>query len=238
VDQKPKFSPEGFDVVKDSMHNAKIGAALLDEMVKAGGKIDLMSWCPQAGPPLVARKRELKSSIASCISALPGRAGWCPTSTGHPAYFHPWPSWVNITWCTARISSRLVSLAGRMPNAWSMELMLDNLGFCRFHRAWAEDILPDVMEKLYGLRDDFLQKLKLTATRINSRNASIFWESERNVDFRVRFPEEKSGVEDGVDDEALHMHGSRHLKRISLKQGCNFWFEIHKGIHESLREFH
>ncbi len=41
VVQKPKFSPDNFDVVKDSMHNAKIGAALLDEMVREGGKIDL-----------------------------------------------------------------------------------------------------------------------------------------------------------------------------------------------------
>ncbi len=72
------------------------------------------------------------------------------------------------------------------------ELMMDNLGFCRFHRAWAEEIMPDVMEKLYGQRDEFIQKLRLTATRINSRNASIFWESERNVDFVYQFSEEKS----------------------------------------------
>ncbi|MDZ7667866.1 MAG: hypothetical protein U5K27_21460 [Desulfotignum sp.] len=36
------------------------------------------------------------------------------------------------------------------------ELMLDNLGVCRFHRAWAEELMPDIIEKIYGLKDRFL----------------------------------------------------------------------------------
>jgi len=116
------------------------------------------------------------------------------------------------------------------------ELMMDNLGFCRFHRAWAEEIMPDVIEKLYGQRDEFIQKLKLTATRINSRNASIFWESERNVDFVYHFLKKKA-VEDGVDDPELDQWINA-FEKDKFEAALEFWYEIHKGIHESLREFH
>ncbi|MDZ7582930.1 MAG: hypothetical protein U5R30_20690 [Deltaproteobacteria bacterium] len=33
------------------------------------------------------------------------------------------------------------------------ELMLDNLGLCRFHRGWAEELMPDMVEKIFGLKD-------------------------------------------------------------------------------------
>ena len=37
------------------------------------------------------------------------------------------------------------------------ELMLDNLGMCRFHRAWAEEMLPEIVETLFGMKDQFLE---------------------------------------------------------------------------------
>ena len=122
--------------------------------------------------------------------------------------------------------------AGRMI----MELMMDNLGFCRFHRAWAEEIMPDVLEELYGIKDKFIHNLKLTATRINSRNASIFWESERTVDFLYRFLRRKAD-EDNVRDQDLE-RWIKAFEEDKFEAALQFWFEIYKGIHESLREFH
>lgn len=34
-----------------------------------------------------------------------------------------------------------------------------------------------------GMKSEFLASASLTASRINNRNASILWESERNIDF-------------------------------------------------------
>ncbi len=78
-------------------------------------------------------------------------------------------------------------------NARSMlkELMLDNLGICRFHRAWAETLIPDIVENIFGEKDAFLSSLNMTAGRITSRNASAFWESERNMDMVFTFLENK-----------------------------------------------
>ena len=41
------------------------------------------------------------------------------------------------------------------------ELTLDNLGFCRFHRAWAETLLPDIVENIFGEKDAFLRSITL-----------------------------------------------------------------------------
>ncbi len=62
------------------------------------------------------------------------------------------------------------------------ELVMDNLGMCRFHRLWAEEMLPEIVGTLFGKKDEYLARIAVTASRINSRNSSIFWESERNAD--------------------------------------------------------
>ena len=37
------------------------------------------------------------------------------------------------------------------------ELIMDNLGVCRFHRLWAEEMLPEVMASLYGKKEQYLE---------------------------------------------------------------------------------
>ncbi len=235
VDQKPKFSTEGFDVVNDSMHNAKIGAALLDEMVKADGKIDL-----SLGARKLARilSREKGVGVIDRFVHLGfARQGWMvPNQYWTPGVLSPMAIMGKYYMVYGKDFIPPRELGRQNAERMIQELMLDNLGFCRFHRAWAEDILPDMMEHLYGKRDDFMKKLKLTATRINSRNASIFWESERNVDFVYHFLKKKAD-EDGVDNEELNTW-IKAFDNDKFEAGLNFWFEIHKGIHESLREFH
>jgi glyceraldehyde-3-phosphate dehydrogenase (ferredoxin) len=114
------------------------------------------------------------------------------------------------------------------------ELMLDNTGICRFHRAWAEDIMPEIIDKLFGYKKEFLDSLHQTAIRINSRNASIFWETERNIDFVHRFLIKKQ-EEDGETNPELDNWLIR-FNEDKEKTAFDFWYEIHKGIHETLRE--
>jgi glyceraldehyde-3-phosphate dehydrogenase (ferredoxin) len=113
--------------------------------------------------------------------------------------------------------------------------MMDNMGICRFHRAWAEDIMPEIVEQLFGFKEEFVESLRLTASRINSRNASIFWETERNIDFVHSFLLKKHN-EDGVDNPKL-IEWINRFNEDKNKAALDFWYDIHKGIHESLREF-
>ena len=115
------------------------------------------------------------------------------------------------------------------------ELIMDNLGLCRFHRMWGEEILPEVMESLYGKKDEYLERLAMTASRINSRNSSVYWESERNADFVLTFLQRQHDVENNRHPELLHW--LEEFRRNKHEAALNFWYEIHKGAHESLREF-
>jgi glyceraldehyde-3-phosphate dehydrogenase (ferredoxin) len=115
------------------------------------------------------------------------------------------------------------------------ELMLDNMGMCRFHRGWSEEMMPDIIEKIFGLKKAFLRSIHLTAGRIASRNASVFWEPERVADLVATFLKKKKEV-DGVNHEELD-HWISLFDKDKTAAAYEFWYEIHKGIHESLREF-
>ena len=49
-------------------------------------------------------------------------------------------------------------LGRKNADRFQKELILDNLGMCRFHRGWAEEMIPEIMESLYGLKEKFLKK--------------------------------------------------------------------------------
>jgi glyceraldehyde-3-phosphate dehydrogenase (ferredoxin) len=124
---------------------------------------------------------------------------------------------------------------GRMNAAMMKnEIMLDNSGFCRFHRAWAEEILPDIIDSLYGLKDRYLEQIAVTASRINSRNSSVFWETERNIDYVHSFLKRKREVDGERRPELEEWLGRFQSDRHEAALG--FWCEIQKGVMESLRE--
>jgi glyceraldehyde-3-phosphate dehydrogenase (ferredoxin) len=114
------------------------------------------------------------------------------------------------------------------------ELVMDNLGMCRFHRLWAEDMLPEVVGTLFGMKDQYLGRIAATASRINSRNSSIFWESDRNADFVHTFLRRKREVDGDSRPELLTWLDK--FQRDKHEAALEFWYEIHKGIHESLQE--
>jgi len=235
TDAVPKFSPEDFDVVVDSMHNARIGSALIDEMLKPDGLINL-----KLGARKMARQLAREKGIGIMDRFVHigfARQGWMvPNQYWTPGVLSPMAIMGKYYMVYGKDFIPPRELGRQNAERMVKELIMDNLGFCRFHRAWAEDIMPEVMDKLYGLKDEFIQNLKLTASRINSRNASIFWESERNVDFLFQFLRKKV-FEDNVKDKELD-HWITAFEKDKFEAGLQFWYEMHKGIHESLREFH
>jgi glyceraldehyde-3-phosphate dehydrogenase (ferredoxin) len=116
-----------------------------------------------------------------------------------------------------------------------MELNMDNLGICRFHRNWAEEMLPEIVQSLYSMKEEYVKNLSATASRVNSRNSSVFWESGRNIDIIYSFLIRKRDV-DGEDDSEL-MKWINMFKKDKREAAVNFWYEVRKGIDESLTEF-
>jgi glyceraldehyde-3-phosphate dehydrogenase (ferredoxin) len=74
----------------------------------------------------------------------------------------------------------------------------------------------------------------MTASRINSRNASLFWEAGRNADITHAFLRRCRDV-NGVRDAELDRWIAR-FDQDRREAALDFWYEMHKGTHESLRE--
>jgi glyceraldehyde-3-phosphate dehydrogenase (ferredoxin) len=112
---------------------------------------------------------------------------------------------------------------------------MDNAGICRFHRAWAEEMIPDIVQELFGKKREYLDSLGLTGSRINSRNVSLFWESARSRDFVHTFLKRKRDVDNDADPVLAEWIA--RFDSDSLEAAREFWYEMRKGIDESLCEF-
>jgi len=234
VDRVPKWEMANFDVVGDSMHNAELGMALLDQMMQPGGNIPLQFGVRKFARRLAREKG--KAVLDRFVYNAFARQGWMvPNQYWTPGVFAPMAIMGKYYMVYGRDFLPPRELGSENAHRMIQELMLDNLGVCRFHRAWAESLIPDIVENLFGQKDAFLKSLSLTASRITSRNASVFWESERNADIVFTFLKNKKEI-DGVNHPELD-RWIDFFTRDKPAAAYEFWYEMHKGIHKVLQEF-
>jgi glyceraldehyde-3-phosphate dehydrogenase (ferredoxin) len=230
----PVFSHQGFNVVSDSMHNADVGVALLDSIIEKRGILDLGEGARKLARRLSREKG--KAVLDKFVYAAFARKGWMvPNQYWTPGVLSPMAIMGKYYMNYDNEFFPPRELGRRNAEQMQKELILDNLGMCRFHRGWAEEMLPEIVESLYGMKERFLNQIAITASRINSRNSSIFWESERNIDFVNTFLRRKKEVE-GVKDAELD-RWIEYFDKDREEAALSFWYEMHKGIQESLREF-
>ncbi|MBP7564051.1 MAG: aldehyde ferredoxin oxidoreductase [Candidatus Cloacimonetes bacterium] len=234
VTLKPYFQPENFDVVHHSEQNAELAVQLLDAIVAKKGLIDLSEGARKWGQSIFRQKNV--NILDYFVYNAFGRKGWIvPNQYWNSGVLSPMAimgkyfMYYGYDFLPPRELGRVNALR------FKQELQIDNLGFCRFHRMWLEEMIPEIVHNLYDKKEAYIYKCALTASRINSRNASLFWESERNIDFVHTFLKgvdlEKSGYQEDLKKWLADFEADK--KEAAL----NFWYEIHKGIQESLREF-
>ena len=234
VTDVPVFSASDFDVVSSSMHNAELGTALLDAIVEKRGILDLSSGVREFARAL-SRERGREAIDAFVFSAFARRGWMVPNQYWTPGVLAPMPIMGKYYMYYGQEFFPPRELGRKCAERLKGELIMDNLGICRFHRQWAEEMMPEIMASLYGLKEHYLKNNHVTASRINSRNASVFWESERNIDLVLSFLERKRDVEGNKDRDLIKWIDLFHKDR--REAAISFWYEMHKGIQESLREF-
>jgi len=234
VSRLPRWDPSCFDLVADSLHNAELGIELINSILQKRGILDLSEGIRRWGR--VVRSRKGTDVLDHCAYIAFGRKGWMvPNQYWTPGVLAPmaimgkYYMHYGADFLPPRELGR--HCAGRLLG----ELGMDNAGICRFHRAWAEQMMPDVFDSLYGLKDRFLQANAICASRINSRNAGVFWESELNIDYILTFLKRKRDIEGEVDADLVHW--IERFERDRKEASLDYWFEIRKGIDESLRDF-
>jgi glyceraldehyde-3-phosphate dehydrogenase (ferredoxin) len=230
----PVFNGEEFDVVATSLHNADIGIQLLDAIVEKRGILDLSQGARKFARQLARQKgEEIRDAFVYTAYA---RKGWMvPNQYWTPGVLSPMSIMGKYYMHYGKdfLPPREVGRFG--ARRLRGELIMDNLGCCRFHRAWAEEMLPDIMGSLFDLKEQYLENNHITASRISSRNASIYWESRRNADYIETFLKRQRDVEGNSDPELLKW--IEHFSTDREEAALSYWYEMHKGIQESLREF-
>jgi glyceraldehyde-3-phosphate dehydrogenase (ferredoxin) len=234
IDELPKFEFDGFDLIEDSKKNAEIGVKLLDSIIQNKGILNFGNGARDFGKRVYDDKEI--NILDKFVYTSFGRKGWMV----------PNQYWVAGVLSPMAIMGKYYMYYGKdfVPprtlgrmNAERLkkELFIDNIGICRFHRGWAEEMIPDVIESLFGMKDEFIESVNRTASIINSRNASSFWESQRNIDYIHTFLKRKHEVE-GEDREDL-LAWIKRFDENDKEAALDFWYEIHKGIHESLKDY-
>lgn len=234
ISERPNFDSNKFSIETDSMHNAEIGVSMLNTIIQGNGILNISEGTRKFARGL-AHDRD-KRILDKLVYTANARTGWMvPNQYWTPGVLAPMPIMGKYYNYYGNDFSPPRELGRTCAKRMKQELVLDNTGFCRFHREWGEELIPDIIENLYGKKEDFLQNISMTASRINSRNSSIYWESERNIDIIHTFLIRKHEVE-GDDSKDL-LHWLDYFKKDRSEAALEFWFEMSKGIHESLREF-
>jgi glyceraldehyde-3-phosphate dehydrogenase (ferredoxin) len=234
VTATPVFVPDNFKVVDDSMHNALIGIELLDSIIQKRGLVNLGEGARKFARHLARLKGQ--NVLDSFVYVAYARNGWMvPNQYWTPGALSPMAIMGKyyMNYGNDFIPPR--ELGRKNAERMVQELVIDNIGLCRFHRGWAEEMIPEIIESLYGMKEKYLANIRATAARINARNSSVFWESSRSVDYVYTFLKRKHEV-DGNNDPVL----LSWLEKFEVDRNAaalDFWYEIHKGVHESLREF-
>ena len=132
---RPCFSTEGFDVVADSAHNADLGIQLLDCDDSPPRHRGSSRRCPQVRDGVWRATKDVRLLDPFVYTAF-GRNGWMvPNQYWTPGVLAPMAVMGRYYMYYGYDFTPPRSLGNLCAGLMRDELMLDNLGFCRFHRA-------------------------------------------------------------------------------------------------------
>ncbi|MBN1274958.1 aldehyde ferredoxin oxidoreductase [Candidatus Woesearchaeota archaeon] len=174
----PKFSPEGFDVVLDSMHNAELAIEIMNMAMRNDTFKDGM----RVAAKRLAEKYGEKALHLAMYNAHGEQGCMAPNQYWSPGMYSPMP--LMGKYCTSYGGDYAEPEDVGRKNVERMvfELYSDNGGLCRFHRKWIEQILPKLVNTLYGEQIDYQQHHEQLAKGINEENDAVFWETEKVID--------------------------------------------------------
>lgn len=231
--EKPRFDPNGFDPVVDSQQNADLACAILDLLAaRDNGWQSFAKGAREVGKRLggFTDPRFLDRLVYSASGAdgwmVPNQY-WTPGILAPMAIMGKYFQYYGDEFLPPR------SLGRMSADRFVQELILDNCGFCRFHRKWAEELVGEIFNDYYGLEVDFAAHHLNLARRIHSHNESVLWESERSVELVETFLLRKR--EEGVERPELEQWIAR-FAADRWAAARDFWHEVRKGIDEVLTD--
>ncbi len=234
IKTKPVFNHKNFKLIEDSNTNAQVGIELLDSIVNKKALMNFSEGARKLARHLSRDKN--KDIINRFVFNSFARKGWMvPNQYWTPGVLSPMPIAGKYFMYYGNDFIMPYELGKKNADSMKTEFISDNMGFCRFHRKWAEEMIPEIIGSLWDIKDEYVLRNKMTSSRISSRNSSVFWESERNVDFVHAFIKRQKLVEKTDNPEFNKWFDAFNADKN--KAAIEFWYEMHKGSDMSLREF-
>ncbi len=224
----PQFNEDNFDVVKISMTNANIGIEILDAIVEKKGLLDFSNGARILAHKLSKSKN--KKILDSFSYNANGKKGWMvPNQYWTPGVLSPMALMGKYYMYYGNDFVPPKELGHKNAQRFIAELMIDNIGVCRFHRGWAEEMAPKIIGHLYGLEKEFIASINTFALDVNNQGDPVFWESQRNIDIIHTFLKNKKSIK--YFEELKYW--VKLFDKDSQKAAKKFWNEIYKGVQES-----
>ena len=147
----PVFQHKSFSVETDSMTNADLGVQLLDSIIARRGLLDFGQGARKLARTLAPdRGRDALDRFLFISNARNGwmvpNQYWTPGVLSPMAIMGKYYMHYGSEFLPPGSSAR--HDAGRILK----ELVMDNAGICRFHREWAEEMVPEIVGCVFGVQ--------------------------------------------------------------------------------------
>jgi len=223
---RPHFTPQGFDPVADSAHNAELALALLELSVTPGHLLTrgMRAAADELGP--AARDRAVFLSNGHEGWMVPNQY-WVPGMFGPQCvmgkyWVHYGPEFLPPHELGRKSAERMIA-----------ELTTDNAGMCRFHRGWSEKLWPEIVQGHFGLGIDYEAHHARIAREIHRQGAPVYWASARVEEIVHAYLREM--LEESPKDPVLSGWVARFDADRSQAARA-YWDEMRRGIDERLAE--
>lgn len=213
--------PDQFDVVHDSARNSRYAIALINAILDDPRAAPFRQGIRQAAHDLDAKYG--CNSVDRTVYLAHGEAGhMVPNQYWVPGMFSPMPTMGKYYIYYGQEFLAPSALGRKNVERMVYELMMDNLGFCRFHRTWAESLTDEIVADRFALGIDFKAHHFRLVQQISQADAGkqVPWESARVEDLLGLFLH--FWHEAGLKDEELIDWNEQFVKDRKLA-ALAFW---------------
>ncbi|MBN2459243.1 aldehyde ferredoxin oxidoreductase [Candidatus Woesearchaeota archaeon] len=228
----PSWDWKNFDAVNDSMSNAELGVQIIDMVLSPAFNSTFKDSIRSAAKKLDAKYKTNTQGLA-VYNAYGENGCMVPNQYWALGLFSPMPIMGKYFQYYRNDIIDPYQLGKANVERMVKEFYSDNGGFCRFHRGWVEELLPEIINKHFGLNVDFYSHHKKLAQKINQDNKSVFWESERVVDIIREFF--RATLADKPDNNDAKQWLAR-FEKDKWKAAKECWDEIVRGISDALKD--
>ncbi|HEX3052767.1 MAG TPA: aldehyde ferredoxin oxidoreductase C-terminal domain-containing protein [Aggregatilineaceae bacterium] len=230
---KLKFTAdvEKFDLVEDSLRNAKYAQAVVNALLFKPNAAVFRAGIRNAAREI--DKQHGTDTINHAVFLANGDEGYMvPNQYWVPGMFSPMPIMGKYYVYYGQDFVPPRELGKKNVERMTYELFNDNTGICRFHRKWAESISDEILAAHYGIDPNYkVHQFELAREIYEHECAKAApWESERVVDLMLGFLEQWE--RDALQNPELAAWLAR-FREDKMQAAHDFWAEIRAGIDEA-----